>query len=383
MTDINLNRQIAIQRQYGILLDGSSQNWQKLTPTGVDLKSSTELITSSDDRDFEVTKGHWADNGNHVAVRSTVQKHGGVASLLITSIGAGDATTNFESLPFANFTTLTVGLQYIVSFYARAITNPIKLSAQIGDKVIQSGVISTSNFNTRYSFTFTAGASTASQDIKLFTDVAGSVYVDDISLVQSYDALVVVPFRTSTLNGGTLFDLGVVSTTTTRILISVAFGTGYISATISGVGAASNTTITGSVSTSDGIAHIAILKLDRSGNAELFLDGVSIGTGAINDKNLSGFDALTIGYKSPTGSSVIRFTGSIFQTQYIIFQNNLPSDINNTIASISQNWIKKGLPKFYKTGIIVADYNWRNNGRDSSGSTNHLTAVGQPLILRM
>jgi hypothetical protein len=107
------------QIQYAVQENGITQ-YQSVTPVAgsMDLNGA-EMITATDDRTFETTKGNWGDNGNHSAVRSTVDKHAGSASLLVTSSAAGDGTTNFESLPSVNLGTIVSGNKYTVEAWCR------------------------------------------------------------------------------------------------------------------------------------------------------------------------------------------------------------------------------------------------------------------------
>ena len=166
-----------------------------------------EMITATDDRTFETTKGNWADNGNHSAVRSTTYKHVGTASLRITQAtggGQGDQTTNFESLDNSNFNPMRTGKKYVLTLWAYGVTNLVTLTIAVGDQVsisnnIYNGVAGTFK---KITFSFTATSGTIGKPIQLmmYNPTASPVicYVDDVSLIEIYDAWEIVRYTCST-----------------------------------------------------------------------------------------------------------------------------------------------------------------------------------------
>jgi len=84
----------------------------------LDLNSFLRILNTNNNL-FEVTKGDWTDNGNHSVARNTTYFRTGVASLALTSTAAGDATTNFTSLPASTFVPLVAGEKYTYEMWAR------------------------------------------------------------------------------------------------------------------------------------------------------------------------------------------------------------------------------------------------------------------------
>jgi len=99
--------------------------------------NSFERVLHSDNRDYEnATNITWTGNGNHSVARSTTDKRTGSASLAITSTGAGDASTNYISLPLNAFVPIVAGEKYTIEAWAR------------GTAEIEGSPIYTSNFGT-------------------------------------------------------------------------------------------------------------------------------------------------------------------------------------------------------------------------------------------
>ena len=110
-------------RGSAIDLDGSTEYMSKTSPTNLDL-NGTERITATTDRGFETNIGNWIGGGNHSVAQSSTDKKTGTYSMAMTSSAAGDGTTNYASLPYANFTALgqdanSIYEKYTLELWAR------------------------------------------------------------------------------------------------------------------------------------------------------------------------------------------------------------------------------------------------------------------------
>lgn len=105
-------------RGKAVSLNGSTQYLSKTSPVNLDL-NGTERITTQTNRDFETSAGDWTATGNHSVARTTSYYRSGSASLAMTSSAAGDATSNYVSLPSSAFTTIESGKKYTKEFWLR------------------------------------------------------------------------------------------------------------------------------------------------------------------------------------------------------------------------------------------------------------------------
>lgn len=113
-------------------------------------------------------------------------------------------------------------------------------------------------------------------------------------------------------------------------------------------------------------------------SVKMYVDGVSLlvssGSTTLTDSTSSSGD-LCIGARN----SVDRFTNSDYNLVQIISGYVLTqSDVDRIQATY-----KNGLPLSYPGGVIVANSNWNQPGRDLSGSGNHLTNIGNAPIVQI
>ena len=153
-------------RGSAIDLDGSTEYMSKSPPVNLNL-NGTERITATDDRTFETTKGTWADNGNHSAVRSTTDKKTGTASLAMTSTAVGDVTTNFISLPSTSFTALQQDANSIYEKYT------LEMWARGTGIVSETDLLAGWNFTSGWS---TSGPATISDSNTFVTTALAGIY---------------------------------------------------------------------------------------------------------------------------------------------------------------------------------------------------------------
>lgn len=371
--------------QFATVLDGASQYWSKSSPSNLDLNGS-EMITAADDRGFESTVGNWTGAGNHSVSRSTTDKRTGTASMAVVASAAGDSTTNYVTLAFANFDTVVSGSKYTVEGYARSNTATTTITMVIGSKTVTSGTLSTvAGTFTKFVLNFQATASELSQGIKLYLNKAATVYVDDISFTQAFDLMVLglvnlnasAPVATANIlqrrksGGNPIFDLNVDSGVNLRFVFRDTDGLAL-------------SDFTSALAVNDGKWHLVATTINRLGGASslmLYKDGSSSAStvSATTGKVVFSTENLNIGANSTPANF---FQGYVGQAQIVRFAV-LPSDITNTIFQISNTWKRNGLPNVYLGGQIVAWYDWKNGGMDKSGNNNHLTGTGSPTITRI
>jgi hypothetical protein len=369
--------QPSIPSAFAASLNGTTQ-YASLTPVAgsMDLNGS-EMITAADDRTFETTKGNWADNGNHSAVRSTIYKHSGNASLLITATAAGDATTNFESLPYSAFTTIVSGNKFTKELWAYGNTNGVTLTMKIGDQVVTGKVIYNAVAGTfaKLVFNFQATSSTVNQPIQLYLSGAGTCNIDDCSLTQAYDAMLVQFTKHSfTSISASERPLSVGNNSTRYMLI-----TGADNLSWSGIINDGTITISGSktvTGTNDNLLHIMISTFDRCGNVTIYQDAIGGSPTSI----------LTVGkvvISTPcyigAYANANYWNGLLGETQVIRF-SSLPSNIISIIQQISTT--KKCLasyPNQISGGIWI---DWRTM-MDKWGVQGALTNNGGFPIVRV
>ena len=179
-------------------LNGSSQYFSKTSPSKMDLNGS-EMITNANNTGFETNVGDWVGAGTHAIVRTTGDKRTGTASGLISSGGAGDTTSNYVTLPGSAYTVIADGNKATLEVWARSGTGTTTLSLNIADTTLTSGNLSTTPGSfTKVVFNYRLTAARAGAAIRAYLNKAvDSVFVDDNSLTQAYDAVMVLSFKTT------------------------------------------------------------------------------------------------------------------------------------------------------------------------------------------
>ena len=334
------------------------------------------MITNANNTGFETNLGDWANFGNHSAVRSTVDDRTGSASMKITSSGAGDTTANFMYLPPSALGTIVSGNKYTIELWARSATATSTITINIGTQSATSGTLSTTFASfTKVVFNFTA--TSGSDTLKIYANKAiDSLYVDDVSLTQAYDAMVLAQIKTSTdYSGGSkgVFGANVSDGGSTGYEILVGVDNTFRIVYRDGTTTASSL---GQQTINDGKYRICIATLARDGVITRYVDGVA----QLTTTSISAIGKVSgIGFLGAGKAAGTFFTGNIGFTQIVRFAS-LPSGVASTIAQISQQ--KKPLSA-YENGTIVAWYDWESGGYDKSGFGNHLTKVADPQIIKI
>ena len=271
-----------------------------------------ERIKIFNNSSFESSIGQWVTGGTHVPTRSTTDKKTGTASMLITSSGVGDTTTNFVSLPAVNLETIVSGHSYKIQFEARVTTGGTNVTAVLGSKTSAfTGISSVLGTFTKCIFNFTATASEVDVPLKMYLSAADLVYIDDVSISETFPLEIEAWFKTSTT--GTLKVIASRQTSTT-----VASGYGFQFDVSTGNKLhfqfydASGSTLqaTGSTTVTDGIwKKVKVTFEPVTGVINLYINNVSDGTATVNVGRTNNTQNLSIGKYSYTTSGY--FNGSI------------------------------------------------------------------------
>ena len=363
-------------------LNGTSQTWYNAAPTSANL-NGTQRITSSNDRGFESTVGNWTGAGNHTITRSSTDGRSGSWSGAVVASAAGDATTNYVNLPASAFTTLVIGEKYTLQVWGRSNTATTTMTLKLGGQTVTSATLSTvAGSFTKGIITFTATASDTGQPLRVYLSKAATVYIDDISINQAYDAMLVCYIKTSASgvqqdifsgrnNGAANFMSYIkISVDTDNKLRFTAISETQ-SIDVSALGTAVN----------DNRIHCVVITINRTGNYNIYLDNTSIQSASFASMGQIMSQNFGIGSTWRDGSPIAFWNGSIGPLQLVLF-NTLPSDIVSTVNAISSSDKKKGLPKYYSTGTLVLDINWSFGGIDKSSLNNNLLPYGNPIIVK-
>ena len=329
---------------------------------------------------FETSTGYWAGVGNHSCTRSTTYKKTGNASLKIIATSAGDATTNYALIAANEYATLISGNQYTIDLSAYGDTSGVTLAIKIGDQVVTGKVVYSAVAGTfaHIVFKFLATSSTVNQPIQLYLSGAGNCYVDNFSITQTYDALILTKIKYA---GGTSGEI---------ICKRNNSGNGYLGWDLYANNSnklvarvSDNTTefvITGvNSSINNSQIMLAAVAISQLGNLTLYLNGVVNGTpvSIATLGNSASMYNLTIGNRQ---TNPLYYPGLIGETQIILF-NVFPANI---VSIISQININRPFQSLYPNGAIVFWNDPKNGMSDKSGTGNNLisgvTANPPPIV---
>jgi len=245
-----------------------------------------ERIFSATSREFEGgTSGNWANNGNHSVIGGNAGRNGGSdSSIKIVSSGAGNQTTNFESLSTTYYKALVSGTKYTVEFWAKLGQAGINVSIGFGasgQSQLFTG-LSTSVW-TKCVFNLVAGANDAGQSLRLWlsaTDATG-VLIDDVSITEAFDATVVAWVKR---NGNPSADERIISkfnSTQAGFLTAVKNADDKFLGTLRDD--TNVVTVNGNTTAiTDNAYHLVVATITRTGNLQLYVDaGVDNGSGSV------------------------------------------------------------------------------------------------------
>lgn len=140
----------------------------------------------------------WTGAGNHSVSISSTDKRTGNTSLKLISTGVGDSTTNYIALPANKINPLVAGNYYTFEYWAYARKAGTRLTLVIGDKSKVSDTLSYNAGFEKVVFNFQATAATVNQDIKIYSNQADSIYIDDVQAARFYPTSISGWFKTST-----------------------------------------------------------------------------------------------------------------------------------------------------------------------------------------
>jgi len=354
--------------------------------------NSYERIYHSDNRAFTKTGGlAWTGNGTHSIDTTSTDKRTGTYSGKLISTDAGDSTTNFINLPSVNFDTLKTDVngvyeKYTLEFWVKSkgASGLPRINVRIGNQLKQSDTISNIAFE-KFVFNFQSNALVSNQDIKMWVNQADTVYVDDVSLTKGWD-MNIVGFVKGTYQGATIttfLDYGIAgSITTSRISFFKSGGDNYWRTQIydnAQTGTVFSNTITAYSPNSYQLPNLTYNRLD---SLRSNISGVNSTAGSIKEIGKhNGGTTLTIGYKTPTATTLSYWTGTIGHIQITKFTDISQSNVNSTTLTTAYNRGKLLQGEWTGgTPIEVAFYDWKGADatemlRDKSGTGNNLTGT--------
>lgn len=271
----------------------------------IDLEDRNLLIYDQDITLYS-TIGHWITGGTHVPTRSTVDKKTGSGSMLITSTGVGDATTNFVSLPAVNLETIVAGHSYKIQYEARVTTGGTTVTAVLGSKsATLTGISSTLGTFTKGIYNFTATASEVGVPLKLYLSAADLVYIDNISITETYPLEIEAWFKTSTTGAIQTILSRQTSTTTSSaygFLLSIR-GTNNLAFQLYDA-SGSNKSVSGAITVTDGIwKRVKVTFEPVTGVLNLYINNVLDATATINLGRSNNTQNLSVGKYSYNASN--------------------------------------------------------------------------------
>jgi hypothetical protein len=114
------------------------------------------------DRNGEAVS-NWVQTGNHHITADATHVHSGTKSYKLNSIGVGDFSSNYDSLPSGNNATFVVGAQYCITIWAYATSAYVFLIKTGG--VTSASLTCTANTWIPLQFVFTAATATTALQI--------------------------------------------------------------------------------------------------------------------------------------------------------------------------------------------------------------------------
>jgi hypothetical protein len=380
--DVALDALTARKSLYATQLNGSTQYWSRATPTGMDLNGA-ETITNTG---FEVNTTGWAQvgAGTKSIARVTTQAHTGSASLqilfnsppsLFTGVTASDTLklTGTQKVTgecwvktAATDSTSSVQIRIVAPDGSTSIAlgGNVAITRDTWTKVVFNGTL-----------TGAQGAGVRFRIAKQNAGVTDTMWVDDVSLTQAYDAVVMAVVRPSLASGTSkmMVDQSSAGGGDPRCIFYLNATTELLSALVSD-GVTTITNVAGGSSLVDGSWHGVALTLDRTGNLVKYVDATATGNSSIAAVGKVTFTTVNVGVN---GAGAAFFPGSIGPVQVIRF-DALPSDIASVIAYVNATWRRRGFPKAYTGGTVVLNVDWKTGGLDKSNSGNHLTGTASP-----
>jgi hypothetical protein len=365
------DRRLKGTTQKAVSFDGATQYLSKATPASMDLNGSERLANTG----FETDTSNWTV-ANGAIVGSTAQKKSGSRSCLLVATGAGasitsetvtDATTNKgtgETWVYCGLAASTKSIKIVLLNQALAsIDSTITtVTGATWTKLVRNQQWSGTQTGVKVRIGFNGGA------------LNDSLWIDDVSLTQAYDAMVYFNIKhSSTTVGASERFFYANNGTTNERYFCIATPTGVNIGMFDNAGGAQGSY---SVTTfNDNLFHRIVGTYNRTGNVASYYDGLAGGA-----ESIAGIGKITGISNLPIGSAGASnyFNGAISEVQIVRF-TALPSDIATIVAGISAT--KKPLSS-YTNGTIVGWWDFKNGFNDKVG-LNNLTPTGAPPIIQV
>jgi hypothetical protein len=364
--------------QFATQLNGTSQYWSKSSPTGLDLNGAEKLPNPG----FEANTTGWAgETGLSLARNTNLDRvRTGVGSAACRSDGTAAGILRLASGQVSDATTNKFTSEAWVFLPTTNASDSVRL--YLADQTGATFSIGTTVEPTKGAWTKlvlnsqAAGTQTGLRlAIQFRNPTAGdSLYVDDVSLTQAYDAVVmaVVNQAVTSASSKVIFTYRGTSTGPRYTLYSTATTDLFAFQLDDSIATVSQ--VTGGTSLVTGSYRLIGCTIDRTGNAVKYLDGSAIQTSSVVAIGKIASTAATQATLGDNSGGTAFFPGSIGPVMVVRF-DALPSDIANMIAYVSATWRRKGFPKTIGNGTTVLYVDWNPAGLDESGQANTLTPV--------
>jgi hypothetical protein len=359
----------------GTVLSGNGQYHLKVSPSNLDLNGAEQLANTG----FETNTGSWSAATGMTLARTTQANRvrTGVGAAALVSDGTALGSLTHGALGYFASGTQKVTLEaWVLIPTTNASDSLVIIALSDAGSALATSAVTEPTKGTWTKLVLNVqlpGTQTGVRPrIRFNNPTAGdSLYVDDVSLTQAYDALVISIYRSATtgtkrslVNGAvTATDIGYnLTTTATQGFGNICDGTTRVSPVIN------------SVTPYNDQWHLQAVTFDRAGNGTSYLDGVAgSGTSITSVGKVTSSSTLYVG----NDAASTYFAASIGPVQVVRF-DALPSDIASVIGYISRTWRQFGFPSSYTGGRIVLDVDWSQGGRDFSGNRNSLVPTGAP-----
>ena len=371
---------------YAGLFNGTSQYFSKTAPTKMDLNGS-ELITVT--TTFETDSTGWTNDTFSDYRTTNARAHGGTKSLAFITTGVvlkpyGQLTTAISNTSTNKFTT---------EFWVYVPSTNTQDTVRIGFANQALGLIEhtttkiTKGAWKKMVINFAApGTQTGLKvypQLWGYTGASDTLYIDDVSLTQAYDGLIVVEYKSSGFTnhgssrnavmgrgdavGGQAQAWAFTYTSANLLELFISDGTNSI-------------THAPAINLNDNRYHKIVYVLNRTGNSDLYFDGVLRATASASSLGKMGApttDLFVIGSDAVAARSIL---GSIAETAFVRY-TPLPSDIASWIAYANT---QRFIPEPPGGGTTVLRlFGKENSAYDQSGTQGVLTNTGStPIIPR-
>lgn len=314
----------------------------------------------------------YADAGNHSFDSTSVDPLTDSYSGKITASGVGDSTTNFVSLAADRFTTLVAGEKYTLEIEVKAVLADTDVTIVIGGKAkVFTAVDQTSEILV---FTFLVTSAEVGQKIIIYLSQADDLFIDEVTLSQSFDLTILAWVKTSTAAFQTIFastsslsgsGIGYTLRITSEGKINPLIQDGTVQISLVGTDVIK-----------DGTWHLVGTTINRTGSMRVFNNGVETDDTDITSvgRAVNPNDNFGVGVQVYNSSQF--WTGQIGEVQII---KGILTDAQMLNAN-TRGEFGKHFSSSYPGLTVVAHYWWRGGSNadfliDRSDEGNDLTGT--------